>query len=261
MKAMALVLSLLTMACAVVAVPVLTPSPTHAIPVGVNDGFHGVLSPEIFAADCPAMIRSPQLSGEALHAFLAAAPCPVLALVEAPDVALVTAFAKEQPPAIELGNELELVPYELPPSKYGEWIVSAALALQAQDYHGRVILGGVYALTNETKAAIRWGLDACHDVGIVCTIGIHLYDASDADLQWLRGLDWPIWVTETGFPRRCDPRRDQQQADYLAAQIARFSTVPRIERVFLYQRASGPSCSDLDTFAIAGAPAMTLLRK
>jgi hypothetical protein len=244
-------------------VPYVAPIPPHAIPVGINDGFHGVLPPEVFAADCPSMIRTPQLSGEALRAFLDATPagCPVLALVEAPDVALVTAFARLKPDAIELGNELELPPYDLPASQYGEWIARAALALQAADYHGRVILGGVYALTNETKAAIRWGLDACSDVGIVCTIGIHLYDASDADLAWLRALHWPIWVTEVGFPTRCQPAREPQQANFIEAQIARFSTVDQLERVFLYQRANGSGCSDLDTFGIDGKPAAALLRK
>jgi hypothetical protein len=46
---------------------VVAPIPAHAIPVGINDGFHGVLPPEVFAADCPHMIRTPQLSGEALQ--------------------------------------------------------------------------------------------------------------------------------------------------------------------------------------------------
>lgn len=209
------------------------------------------------------MIRSPHTSGASLRAFMNAASvdCPVLALVETPDVALAVELAREQPPALELGNELELKPFELTPGQYGEWIARAVHALLDAEYHGTVVMGGVYALTNETKAAIRWGLMACTDHGLRCVIGIHLYDASDADVQWLRNLDWPIWVTEVGYPTRCDPARMQQQHDYLAAQIARFSTVPKLERVFLYQRADGlpGDCSDLGTFGIANKPAQLLL--
>jgi hypothetical protein len=91
--------------------------------------------------------------------------------------------------------------------------------------------------------------------------GVHLYDASDADLAWLRALRWPIWVTEVGFPTRCDHVREHEQAAYLEAQLARFSTVDQLERVFLYQRADGPGCSDLDTFGMAGKPAAALLQR
>jgi hypothetical protein len=253
--------ALFLQACAVPIVPVVAPIAAHPIPVGINDGFHGVLPPEIFAADCPSMIRTPQLSGAALSAFLTAAPidCPVLALVETPDVKLVEAFARERPAAIELGNELELPPFELTPSQYGDWIASAAVALRGEDYQGVVVLGGVYALTPETKTAIRWGLDSCIASGLTCRVGVHLYDASDDDLQWLRNLGMPIWVTEVGFPTRCDPARVRLQTEWLAQQIARFSTVPFLERVFIYQRGNGPSCSDLDTFGIDGKPAAALL--
>jgi hypothetical protein len=246
----------LSVACA--SLPGVTPR-TTPIQIGINDGFHGLLSAEQFAADCPAMIRSPQLSGEALSAFLTAAPCAVLALIEAPDLKLVEAFARERPAGIELGNELELKPYELTPAQYAQWIRSATAILKAADYRGVVVLGGVYALTDETKQAITLGIAACIDSGLTCRVGVHLYDASDADLQWLRALNWPIWVTEVGYPTRCDPKRVQGQADYLREQLARFATVPLIERVFVYQRATGPTCSDLDTFGL-GAPAKELLQ-
>jgi hypothetical protein len=255
--------ALFLQACAEPIVPVVAPIAAHPIPVGINDGFHGVLPPEIFAADCPSMIRTPQISGAALSAFLAATPigCPVLALVEAPDVQLVEAFARLKPDAIELGNELELRPFELTPSQYGDWIARAAVALRGVDYQGVVVLGGVYALTNETKVAIRLGLDSCVAAGITrCVAAVHLYDASEDDLQWLRNLGLPIWVTEVGFPTRCQPARLAQQADWLQQQRARFSTVPLLERMFIYQRGNGPSCSDLDTFGIEGKPAADFLR-
>jgi hypothetical protein len=247
----------LSVACA--SLPVVTPR-TQPIQIGINDGFHGTVSPEIFAADCPAMIRSPQTSGPALAAFLTAAPCAVLALIEAPDLKLVEAFARERPAAIELGNELELPPHELTPAQYGQWIRSATAILKAADYRGVVVLGGVYALTDETKQAIKLGISACIDSGLTCRVGVHLYDASDADLAWLRALHWPIWVTEIGAHDNCRPADIAAKKPWLASQLARLSTVPLIERVFIYQRARGSDCSDFSTFGIEGQPAMELLK-
>jgi hypothetical protein len=265
MRALPALLVLLTLTvggCASAPVVHVAPVPVHPIPTGINDGWHTILPPEILATDCPAMIRVPQVSGAALGAFLTATPagCPILALVETPDLRLVDEFARERPPAIELGNELELAPSELTPSQYGAWIRAAATVLRAADYQGTVVLGGVYAITSETKQAIRLGIAACIDVGLTCVAAVHLYNASDADLQWLRDLQWPVWVTEVGFPTRCDPARVPQQRDFLAVQIARFSTVPLLARAFLYVRSDGRTCSDLDTFGIDGKPAMDLLR-
>jgi hypothetical protein len=253
----AAILALLSTACA--SLPVVTPR-TQPIQIGINDGFHGVLPPEMFAADCPAMIRSPQLSGSELSAFLTAAPCAVLALIEAPDLQLVEAFARENPPAIELANEAELKPYELTPAQYAQWIREATKILKSQDYGGVVVMGGVYALTRETKQAILLGISACIDSGLTCRVGVHLYDASDEDLTWLRALNWPIWVTEIGAHDNCRPADIAAKTPWLASQITRLSTVPLIERVFIYQRPRGRDCSDLSTFGIEGQPAMELLK-
>lgn len=233
--------------------PVVGPAPAHPIAIGINDGFHGVLPPDVFAFDCPHMIRSPQVSGAAVRAFLEASPCPMLALVEAPDVDLVQQFARENPPAIELCNECELTPAELTPPQYADWIARAVAVLS--DYHGEIVLGGVYAITDATKDAITRAVAVCDR----CIVGVHLYDASDEDLAWLASLNRRIWVTETGYPTRCESSREPEQAKWLQTQFARFATVPRLERVFIYQRAKGPTCSDLDTFGIAGTPAAALL--
>lgn len=253
-------LALLLSGCA--SAPVVV-APPHPIAVGINDGWHGVLPAIAYQFDCPHMIRSPQISGPGLAAFLTATPagCPVLALIEAPDLSLVDAFARERPLAIELGNELELKPFELTPAQYALWIRNAATMLKAADYQGVVVLGGVYALTDETKQAILLGRGACIDVGLTCVVAVHLYDASDDDLQWLRDLDWPIWVTEFGIPTRCDPARLALQKTWLAQQLARFSTVPKLERAFIYQRVDAPDCSDLGTFGIEGKPAQDLLER
>lgn len=258
MRAVCAALAILTLGCAGV-VPSVAPVPAHPLPVGINDGFHGVLPPERFAADCPHMIRTPQLSGAALHAFLMAAKgCPVLALVEAPDVELVTAFAKESPDAIELGNELELAPYELTPDQYASWIFKAATALDSANYTGAVVIGGVYAITPETKRALSQGLAAClFYPALHCVVGVHLYNASDEDLAYLRRFKDPIWVTEVGAHDNCDPAKIAEKQPWLASQIARFSTVPTLERVFIYQRLRGSDCSDLSTFGIDGQSADT----
>ncbi len=250
----------LTAGCA--SLPVVAPGPVHPLPVGLNDGWHGTLPAIVFAQDCPTMIRTPQVSGAALQAFMDAAPanCPVLALVEQPDVDLVRQFGMVNPPAIELANEAELPPFELTPSQYGDWIARAVNALQGIDYRGTIVMGGVYALTPETRTAIRWGILNCSALGRTCVIGVHLYDASDEDLAWLRSLNWPVWITEFGMPDNCDPAKIAAKPEFLAAQIVRFSTVPKIERVFIYQGPRGATCNNLDTFGISGQPAMELLR-
>jgi hypothetical protein len=243
-------IALLASACTSTPRPVIAPIPAHAIPVGINAAWHGYSLDDF--QFCPALIRTPQTSGAALGAFLTAVPagCPVLALIEAPDVKLVEDFARERPTSLELGNELELRPYELTPTQYGDWIFRAVTVLKAADYRGTIVMGAVYALTDETKQAIRIGIARCIDAGMPCVVGVHLYDASDEDLQWLRDLDWPVWVTEVGYPVRCDPTRAAQQSVHLQAQIARFSTVPKLAQVILYQRLSGATCSDLDTFGL-----------
>jgi hypothetical protein len=252
-------LALLATGCATL--PVAPPLATHEVLVGINDGYHGVLPPEVFAADCPAMIRSPQLSAAALAAFLVASPCDTLALVEAPDADLAEALARERPAALELGNELELAPRELTPEQYSTWTALALGRLRDAEYRGVVVLGGVYALTDETKRAIKLGIGRCADAGVACRVGVHLYDASDEDLAWLRALDWPVWVTEVGYPTRCDPSRVAEQRVWVALQLTRFATVPRLERAFIYQRADGGGCSDLETFGVGGKPAAELLTR
>lgn len=254
---LALLILLLSSACGPY-VPSVAPIPAHAIPVGLNTAFHG-FSPDDFKY-CPAMIRTPQLSAAALRAFLDAVPegCKVLPLVEAPDVDLAVALSGvclHCP--IENGNELELPPFNLTPLQYANAQRDMANAERAAGHTGPIIMGGVYALTDETKQAITLALSVCGG----CIVGVHLYDASEGDLAWLRWLNAPIWVTEVGFPTRCDPTRLREQKDWLETQIARFSTVPMLERVFLYQRADGPpgDCTDLGTFGIGGKPAETLL--
>jgi hypothetical protein len=225
------------------------------VPRGINDGFHGPIGPDLVAHDCayrqPFTIRTPQLSGASLDAFrLSIAACPqlhVLALVEGPDVALAAELAQRPIDAIELGNELELPPHALTPQAYAAFVKAAYAAVRAVNPTVTIITGGVYALTDDTKARVALALAQCPG----CWAGLHLYEPlSASDLAWLTSLNVPIAVTETGYPTRCDPARIVPQQQYIANQLYDFSTVPNVQLVVIYQRPSGPTCSDLDTFGL-----------
>jgi hypothetical protein len=234
----------------------------RAVPLGLNDGFHGPLPPEIVARYCGLItLRTPQLSGAALDALLASiASCPqfrVLALVENPDVDLARQFAARPVWGIELGNELELAPNHLTPPQYATFVGAASVAIRAINPSVILLTGGVYTLDDDTKQRITLALSACP----FCGVGIHLYEPLEqADLDWLTALHVPIAVTETGFPTRCDSARMPQQLTFLQGMIAQLSTVPNVSLIAIYQRPSGADCSDLSTFGIDGKPAATILK-
>lgn len=226
--------------------------------LGINDGFHGPLPADVVARYCGHTIRTPQLSAEGLQAYYASlAACPsmkTIVLVEAPDVALVAAIAPLLRPgdALELGNELELRPYELTVGQYAEWIMAARFAAWTANPNAKLITGGVFTLNSDTKPYLLAAKAACPD----CTLGIHLYeDLSDADLRWLTALGRPLVVGEFGLPTRCRPTGGAEQREWIGTQWARFALVPSITLAVIYQRPVGPTCSDYDTFGIAGQPA------
>lgn len=232
-------------------------------PLGVNDGFHGPLPPDVVARYCGHTIRTPQRSADGLRAYYASiAACPTtrtIVLVEAPDLALAAALAPElhDGDVLELGNELELAPHELTVAQYAAWLSAARSAVGVVIAPARLITGGVFTLNDDTKPYLLAARAACPD----CTLGIHLYeDLSDADVGWLQALGRPLAVTEFGFPTRCAAARAAEQHDWIAAQWARFALVPSITVAVVYQRPVGPTCSDLDTFGIAGQPAEALFR-
>ncbi len=230
---------------------------------GMNDGFHGPLPPDVAAAYAQlggdVTIRTPHLTLDSYISFadsVADAPnVHALALVEAPDVALATALSRLDPAprAIEGGNELELAPWTLTPSAYADWIGRFAEATRG--YTGDVLMGGVYALTTDTQQAILLALPRCQAVHPDCVVSVHLYDPSDADLDWLNTLPADIAVTETGSPTGCGTSRWSAQADYIAGLRARFAArIRRLRYVVVYQRPSGSptDCSDLATFGAWG---------
>ena len=237
------------------------PQPSRAVALGLNDGFHGPLPPAIVSRYCgPITIRTPQLSGPALDAYLASvASCPqfqTLALVENPDAALAAQLSARSVQMIELGNELELAPNNLTPQQYASFTAAAFAAIRAVNPSVTIITGGVYTLDADTKARILAALAVCPG----CWVGVHLYEPlPQSDLDWLAALPTHIAVTETGFPTRCDPVRLPQQEAFLQGQINQLSTVPNVALIVIYQRADGSSCSDLDTFGIAAKPAESLL--
>lgn len=237
--------------------PVLTPLSTPAI--GLNDGFHGPL-PSALAARyseyrTAPVLRTPQLSKAALNTFLlsvAGLPIRTLALIEAPDADLAAAFGTfEDLCCIENGNELELPPHELTPEQYAEAQARMAREEVAAGFRGDILMGGVYALTEDTKRAITLALPRCPG----CLVGVHLYTITREDIDWLNGLGADIAITETGSPTNCQPAKLPAQAAYQQALYAKARQIHRLKYFIVYQGPSGPGCSNLDTFGIVNKPA------
>lgn len=229
------------------------PAPTRALPLGLNDGFHGPLPSDIVARYCGTTIRTPQLSPEGLLAYYRSIQsCPsmrTIVLVEAPDVALVHALAPLLHPGdlIELGNELELPPYELTPDQYAAFLTAACVP--------HAITGGVYTLSADTRDRMLRAHTACPSA----LLGVHLYeDLTSTDVAWLTALPVHVAVTEAGYPTRCDPTRAADQFQWLTDRRALLSTVPTVALLVVYQRPTGPTCSDLDTFGVTAQTANAL---
>jgi hypothetical protein len=227
--------------------------------IGLNDAFHGPLPGPLAARyseyRTAPVIRTPQLSKAALNTFLlsvAGLPIRTLALIEGPDVALahdVAGFVDLA--AIENGNELELPPHDLTPAQYADVQGQMCAAELAAGFRGDILLGGVYALTDDTKTAIVLAHAQCP----TALIAVHLYTISREDIDWLNGLDADIAITETGSPTNCQPAKLLEQAAYLQSLYAKARQIRRLKYFLVYQGPDGPGCSNLDTFGIRGKPA------
>lgn len=226
-----------------------------AVHYGINDAWHGPLPPSIvqhYAGYAGALtIRTPQLSKAALVDFLVSVlNTPTLhtvALIEAPDVNLAHDFAGlVDLDAIENGNELELPPYELTPEAYADVQAQMASTERTFGFAGDIIMGGVYALTVETKNAIVMALQRCPG----CLVGVHLYDPSADDVAWLNTLPADIAITETGSPTGCGQSQWNAQAAYVSRVRAMALGITRLKYFFVYQRPTGRGCSNLDTFGV-----------
>lgn len=269
------IIALLTVACGGNPPPVVVPTVPRPLPlaIGINDGFHGPLPPDIVAHYCgygkPLLIRSPQLSYDGFAAMRDSlkAGCDqlsMIALIEHPDPALSADVANGLSSwrAIEIGNELELPPHNLSQAQYVTAVVQMHDAARQAGFSGEIIAGAVYAITDDTKRRVEAVAAACPD----CSLGLHIYEApSSADLNWIRGLNRRVWVTEAGSPTGCGTGLYQQQWDFLRGLTNTLATVENIVGVIYYQRPSGPSCSNLDTFGFqatdgAWKPADALLK-
>lgn len=251
-----------------------TPVTMAGVHHGINDGFHGPLPEEIvqhyYDYGGELTIRTPHLTADSLMAFRrslhgstipASSPSrlSVLALIEGPDVALASAIARDwlvddvwPVTAIENGNELELPPHNLIPQQYANAQAAMMHAEGLTGFRGDLIMGGVYALTDGddgTKHAIMLAAPYCRAVAH-CLVGVHLYAITREDIDFLNALDLDIAITETGSPTGCGAAKWQEQADYVAGIRAMASQIKRLKYFIVYQRPSGPTCSDLDTFGI-----------
>jgi hypothetical protein len=254
--------------------PAIAPGPLSSPLKGLNDAFHGPITPEVVAhyagyGGIDFTIRTPQLSAEALRAYYASVAdlslyyrsfiggrLRTIALVEGQDVSLGADLARQHPDAIENGNELELPPHELTPQQYAFLQGTMHDAERATGFTGDIIMGGVYALTPETRLAIKEGLSRCHD----CLVGVHLYTISAEDIAWLNAQNADVAITETGSHTNCRPSGPDEQAAYQAALYAAARQIWRLKYFIVYQGPDGPTCSDADTFGVRGKPAEELFR-
>ena len=251
----------LTAACGPVSLPTGPPLATH-VRYGLNAGFHSPLPSDVISRYASwgglVMVRTPQVSKQGLNEFMLAVAglqIGTVALVEGPDVQLARDFSGFQSlGAIENGNELELPPHNLTPEQYAdvEWQMCAAEL--AAGFTGDIFLGGVYALTDETKRAILLAHAKCP----TALISVHLYTISREDIDWLNSTGVDIAITETGSPTRCGSWLPQ--ATYQAQLRTAALQIRRLKYFLIYQGPTGPTCSDLDTFGIAGHPAEDLLQ-
>ncbi len=227
--------------------------------IGINDGYHSPLPPDLVAHYCASnrdvVLRSPVLSTEQATALRqSVASCPrikVLLLIEDANVALAAAIAPDLqrpdlPPVwgVELGNERDLA--GLSPQQFGAFTQAAHDALRGGGYSGQIVTGGIYTVDRhepqEFEQYLAPAIAACPD----CTIGLHWYgDTSDAWLARVQALGRPVAITEFGMPS-CTPAQDDAQNAYLQEKLSAYARVPALAAI-IYQRPSAPEpCSNSD---------------
>jgi len=218
--------------------------------LGINDGFHTPLAPELTAHYCEwnkdIVLRAPVLSpGQATALRQSVASCPrihVLLLIEDADVALAAAIAPELqrpdlPPVwgVELGNERDLA--GMRPQQFGAFVGASHDALRAAGFTGNIVTGGIYTVDRhepqDFAAYLAPAIAACPD----CVIGLHWYgDTSNRWLARVQTLGRPVAITEFGMPS-CTARQDKAQHRYLQEKLAAFARIPALAAI-IYQRAS-----------------------
>jgi hypothetical protein len=260
-RASGVALALALGACALNPTPVSYPSFPSGVHHGINDAFHSALPADVtahyrsYGDAIDFTIRTPQLGDQPLYAFMLSAGgfhWHILALIEAPDVVLAGKFAYDWTQwsipilsAIENGNELELDPHNLTPAQYAEAQTAMLASERAAGFQGDVIMGSVYDITPETQQAIELAYAQCAG----CLVGVHLYHPlSASDAAWLNSFSNGVAITEYGSPTGCGTAEYQAQSDYAANLRASFAQLKYLKYLLLYQRPSGPTCSNADTF-------------
>jgi hypothetical protein len=234
--------------------------------IGINDGFHSPLPPEVAAHYCEGgrdfVLRSPVLSADQATALRqSVASCPqirVLLLVENADRDLVASLAahlqahrNDLPPVwgIELGNERDLA--GMTPQQFGDFVGAGRQLLRDAGYTGIIVTGGIYTVDRhepqDFATYLAPAIAACPD----CVIGLHWYgDTSDSWLARVQALEKPVAITEFGMPS-CTAEQDGRQRTYLEEKLAAFARVPALAAI-VYQRASAPEpCNNSDASHLA----------
>ena len=232
--------------------------------LGINDGFHSPVAPEVAAHYCDwnkdIVLRSPILSADQATALRqSVASCPrihVLLLIEGADSALAAAIAPDLqrpdlPPVwgVELGNERDLD--GLTPEQFGTFVGAAHDALRAAGFTGNIVTGGIYTVDRHSPQDfaeyLAPAIAACPD----CLVGLHWYgDTSDNWLARVQALNKPVAVTEFGMPS-CTAAQDDAQLAYLQEKLAAYARVPALVAI-VYQRPSAPEpCNNSDNSHLA----------
>lgn len=189
---------------------------------------------------------------EAQIVLSSTAACPTTSnhlLIEANDLQLATAlgtFGASHPSVtdIECGNELELAPLELDVPTAARFVGDCARTLRAGGYRGNILAASVYTVADAQLVRMKAYRAACQDCG--CTF--HWYGGDVT--EWKDEIDalaCPfVAVTEFGA-HSVTPAEDQAQLAYYREQVPGFWTIGAT-LIEAYQRASGPTQSNLDNF-------------
>lgn len=262
-RLLASLLCLGAIACALHTAPTTAPHAPLTSPAGtrygITDGGYTGVPFNILGAYCDAgrvVVRSPARSVDEARAIVESErPCnstETHLLIEAlqendPLPAAIGAYAAHEPRVtrIECGNELELAPQKLAVDVAARRVGQCTRDLRLAGYTGVILTAAIYTVDGDQIVRLK----AYHAACPTCSCTLHWY-ASDVS-QWKIELDkigCPDYaITEFGIPS-VTPAEDAAQTIYYREELQGFWALGHVSLIESYQRASGPSSTNLDNF-------------